>query len=150
MYVADPNLWAPFPDGGRSRSGSTTRRPRRASTRWACRVDDVDGYWAYEHVFDEMRQRLRTRGRDTWIGDSPGRDELEALLGDDQWMIDILFDASIGDVLDHYVDDERLKDALYGQGVIGAFAGPRDWGTASVKLMHYQGDLGARARCGAT
>ena len=89
-----------------------------------------------------MRQRLRTRGRDTWVGDSPGRDELEELLGHDQWMIDILFDASIADVLDHYIDDERLKDALYGQGVIGAFAGPRDWGTASVKLMHYQGDLG--------
>ena len=25
--------------------------------------------------------------------------------------------------------------------MIGAYAGPRDWGTASVKLMHYQGDL---------
>ena len=56
-------------------------------------------------------------------------------------MIDILFEASIADVLDHYVADQRLKDALYGQGVIGAYAGPRDWGTASVKLMHYQGDL---------
>jgi phytoene dehydrogenase-like protein len=63
------------------------------------------------------------------------------MLGHDQWMIDILFEASIADVLDHYVADQRLKDALYGQGVIGAYAGPRDWGTASVKLMHYQGDL---------
>ncbi len=44
-------------------------------------------------------------------------------------------------MLDHYIGDQRLKDALYGQGVIGAYAGPRDWGTASVKLMHYQGDL---------
>ena len=34
-----------------------------------------------------------------------------------------------------------MKDALYGQGVIGAWAGPRDPGTASIKLMHYQGDL---------
>ena len=56
-------------------------------------------------------------------------------------MIDILFEASIADVLEHYVSDRRLVDALYGQGVIGAYAGPRDWGTASVKLMHYQGDL---------
>ena len=63
------------------------------------------------------------------------------MLGHDQWMIDILFDASIADVLDEYIDDQRMKDALYGQGVIGAYAGPRDWGTASVKLMHYQGDL---------
>ena len=63
------------------------------------------------------------------------------MLGHDQWMIDILFEASIAEVLDHYVTDQRLKDALFGQGVIGAYAGPRDWGTASVKLMHYQGDL---------
>jgi phytoene dehydrogenase-like protein len=63
------------------------------------------------------------------------------MLGHDKWMIDILFEASIGDVLDHYVSDQRIKDALFGQGVIGAYAGPRDWGTASVKLMHYQGDL---------
>ena len=56
-------------------------------------------------------------------------------------MIDILFDASIADVLESYVSDPRLQNALYGQGIIGAYAGPRDWGTASVKLMHYQGDL---------
>jgi phytoene dehydrogenase-like protein len=34
-----------------------------------------------------------------------------------------------------------MKDALYGQAIIGAWAGPRDPGTASIKLMHYQGDL---------
>jgi phytoene dehydrogenase-like protein len=88
-----------------------------------------------------MRKLLRTGSRDSWIGESPTRDELEAMLGHDQWMIDILFEASISDVLDHYVSDQRIKDALFGQGVIGAYAGPRDWGTASVKLMHYQGDL---------
>ena len=39
-----------------------------------------------------------------------------------------------------------MKDALYGQGqgVIGAWAGPRDPGTASIKLLHYQGDLGGQ------
>ncbi|MCI0687419.1 MAG: hypothetical protein L0Y54_09325, partial [Sporichthyaceae bacterium] len=44
------------------------------------------------------------------------------------------------EVLDYYVSDQRLKDALFGQGVIGAYAGPYDWGTASVKLMHFMGD----------
>jgi len=142
VYIADPNLWAPFPDGGSFGQWLDDAKTQASLDAMGLSRHDVDGYWAYEHVFDEMRQRLRTRGRDTWVGDSPGRDELEALLGHDQWMIDILFDASIADVLDHYIDDERLKDALYGQGVIGAFAGPRDWGTAAVKLMHYQGDLG--------
>ncbi len=87
-----------------------------------------------------MRLRLRKGPRDTWVGDSPSRAELEELLGD-RLMIDALFEASIADVLDEFVSDQRLKDALFGQGVIGTFAGPRDAGTASVKLMHYQGDL---------
>ena len=56
-------------------------------------------------------------------------------------MLDIVFEASIADVLDDYISDQRLKDALFGQGVIGTWGGPKDTGTASIKLMHYQGDL---------
>src|SRR6201991_5353983 len=56
-------------------------------------------------------------------------------------MIDLCFTASIADVLDEYLDDQRLKDALFGQGVIGTWGGPREPGTASIKLMHYQGDF---------
>ena len=56
-------------------------------------------------------------------------------------MLDIVFNASISDVLDDHMHDQRLKDALFGQGVIAAYGGPKDPGTASIKLMHYQGDL---------
>src|SRR3977135_4580210 len=56
-------------------------------------------------------------------------------------MQDIVFDASIAEVLDEYLTDQRLKDALFGQAVIAAYGGPKDHGTASIKLMHYQGDL---------
>jgi phytoene dehydrogenase-like protein len=52
-----------------------------------------------------------------------------------------VFHASIAEVLDEHVSDQRIKDALFGQGIIGAWAGPKDPGTASIKLMHYQGDL---------
>ena len=90
---------------------------------------DIKGYWAYEEIFDEMRKRLRTGGSDSWIGASPSRAELEEMLGGDRTMIDILFDASIADVLESYVSDRRLQNALYGQGIIGAYAGQRDWGT---------------------
>src|SRR5262249_29249014 len=102
---------------------------------------DIEGYWAYEHIFDEIRQRLRTRGRDSWVDDTPTRHELEELLHGEQEMLDIVFEASIADVLDNYMTDQRLKDALFGQGVIAAYGGPKDKGTASIKLMHYQGDL---------
>ena len=56
-------------------------------------------------------------------------------------MIDLCFEASIADVLDAHLDDERLKTALFGQGIIGTWGGPYEPGTASIKLMHYQGDL---------
>ena len=65
-------------------------------------------------------------------------------------MIDIVFNASISDVLDDHLSDQRLKDALFGQGVIAAYGGPKDPGTASIKLMHYQGDLEGQGPCGAT
>ena len=71
----------------------------------------------------------------------PDRAELERILGGDRELIGMLFEDSIEDVLDRYVDDQRLKDALCGQGLIGTFAGPRDPGTASIHLMHSQGDL---------
>ena len=59
-------------------------------------------------------------------------------------MIDLVFEASIADVLDDHLSDERLKTALFGQGIIGTWGGPRDPGTASIKLMHFQGDMGGQ------
>src|SRR5436190_831514 len=67
--------------------------------------------------------------------------ELERLLGDDDELVSVAFEESVATTLDRYIADERIKHALFGQGVIGAFAGPRDPGTASVRLMHHQGDL---------
>ena len=139
--VADPNLWVPFTDG--TSFGQWLDDDRTNADLKALKVSakDIDGYWAYEHLFDEIRRRLRTGERDTWVGESPTRAELEDLLQGEQTMIDVLFDASIAEVLDDHMSDQRLKDALFGQGVIGAWAGPKDKGTASIKLMHYQGDL---------
>jgi phytoene dehydrogenase-like protein len=103
---------------------------------------DIQGMLDYEDMFDRLRLALRTGPEgDSWQGDSPTREQLEKRLGDDGELISVLFEESIADTLDRYVDDQRMKDALYGQGVIGAWAGPRDPGTASIKLMHYQGDL---------
>ena len=140
IYVADPQLWVPFDDG--SAFGQWMDHERTVAGLKAIGLPDkeIEGYVAYEKFFDDMRRKLRKGPRDTWVGASPSRAELEEILGDRQ-MIDALFEASIADVLDEFVTDRRLKDALFGQGVIGTFAGPRDPGTASVKLMHYQGDL---------
>ena len=94
------------PRGLRRRSaavGAVRRRHRvravdgpRADRRRACRSigisgKEIDGYVAYEKFFDDMRLKLRKGARDTWVGDSPSRAELEEILGD-QLMIDALFD----------------------------------------------------------
>jgi len=142
VFVADPNLWVPFADGtslaqfvDHDRTVAHLR-DNRFSER------DIEGMFAYEDMFDRLRLALRAGAAgDTWRGESPTRAELEKALGHDGELISVLFEESIADTLDRYVTDQRMKDGLYGQGVIGAWAGPRDPGTASIKLMHFQGDL---------
>jgi phytoene dehydrogenase-like protein len=140
-FVADPNLWVPFDDGTSFAQWLDDNKTQANLEALKVSKRDIDGYWAYEHLFDEIRRRLRTGDRDTWLGGTPTRDEIEELLKGEQTMIDIVFNASIADVLDDHMTDQRLKDALFGQGVIAAYGGPKDPGTASIKLMHYQGDL---------
>ena len=139
--------WPTRTSGFRSRTGppsassSTTTRTQQSLDALGLSKQDIDGYWAYEELFDDVRKLLRKGARDTWIGDTPTRAEIEEMLGDDQEKIDLVFEDSIADVLGRYIDDERLKTALFGQGVIGTWGGPFDHGTASIKLMHYQGDM---------
>jgi phytoene dehydrogenase-like protein len=141
FFVADPNLWVPFEDGSSFGQWLDDEKTQRDLEAMGVAKKDIDGYWAYEHLFDEVRRKLRTGPRDTWVGDSPSRPEIEELLGHSREMIDLCFTASIAEVLDDYLDDQRLKDALFGQGVIGTWGGPHEPGTASIKLMHYQGDF---------
>ncbi|MGE5408544.1 MAG: phytoene desaturase family protein [Syntrophothermus sp.] len=141
VFVADPNLWVPFDDGTSFGQWLDDARTQANLEEMGISKKDIEGYWAYEELFDEARKRLRTGARDSWVGDTPTRPELEEMLHGEQEMIDLLFEASIADVLDEYLGDQRLKDALFGQGVIGTWGGPREPGTASIKLMHYQGDL---------
>jgi phytoene dehydrogenase-like protein len=140
-WMADPNLWVPFEDGTSFGQWLDDAKTQRNLEELGVSKADIAGYWAYEELFDEARRRLRKGRRDTWVGDAPTRDEIEELLEGDRAMIDLLFEASIADVLDDHIGDERLKTALFGQGIIGTWGGPREPGTASIKLMHYQGDM---------
>jgi phytoene dehydrogenase-like protein len=142
VIPADPALWCPFRDGSSFASfldrGRTAEHLRRNGFSEA----DVRGVVSYQEVFGRIRRLLREGpAGDTWSGPSPGRAEIERILGRDRELISIVFEESIAETLDRYVSDQRLKDALMGQGVIGTNAGPRDPGTASVHLMHHQGNL---------
>ncbi len=138
---ADPNLWCPFPDGtsfAQFLSDEDTAEHMRAN---GFSEADIRGALAYEATFDRIRQLLRSGAAgDTWRGTSPSRERIEQTLGDDE-LIAIVFEEPIAETLARYVSDERLAHALFGQGIIGEWAGPRDPGTASVHLMHGMGEV---------
>jgi len=135
VHPVDPHLWCPFQDG-------------TALALWddpsAGRETPDPGYLAYEALFARLRRALRETGPDTWLGPAPSRAELEERLGHDPELIDVLFEASIAEVIERHVADERLRIALHGQGLIGTFAGPRDRGTAAIHALHSLGTLEGR------
>jgi phytoene dehydrogenase-like protein len=143
VHIVDPHLWCPFEDGTSVALWDDDDRSAHAVA--AVSPGDVDGYAAYTALFARLRRALRAGRRDTWVGDAPDRGELEELFADDPEAKEVLFEASIADVVERHVRDERLRTALHGQGIIGTNAGPRDRGTAQVHLMHTSGTLQGRA-----
>jgi len=138
---ADPHLWCPFEDG--TALALWDDPARSAAEVRSLAPGDVDGYLAYDALFARIRRALRgTRPEDDlWLGTAPDRDALADRLEHDPVALDIVFRASIADVIEDHVRDERLRTALHGQGVIGTWAGPRDEGTAAIHLMHASGTL---------
>jgi phytoene dehydrogenase-like protein len=147
VTAADPNLWCPFPDATSFAQflddEATAAHMRENGFSGA----DINGALAYEETFDRIRRLLRAGpGGDLWRGPSPSRERIEEILGDEE-LISIVFEEPIADTLARYVSDERLAHALFGQGVIGEWAGPRDSGTASVHLMHAMGEVEGHGGC---
>jgi phytoene dehydrogenase-like protein len=138
---ADPNLWCPFADGtsfAQFLDDGDTEAHMRAN---GFSEPDIRGALAYEETFDRIRRLLRAGpAGDLWRGPSPSRERIAEILGDDE-LISIVFEEPIADTLARYVSDERLVHALFGQGIIGEWAGPKDPGTASVHLMHGMGEV---------
>jgi phytoene dehydrogenase-like protein len=142
VHPVDPHLWCPFDDGTSLALWDDADRSAAAVARLA--PGDVEGFLAYDALFGRIRSALRQGSRDTWVDDAPGRDEIEELLGHDREAIEVVFEASIADVVERYVKDERLRTALHGQGIIGTNAGPRDPGTAAIHVLHSLGTIEGR------
>ena len=141
IRIADPALFIPFDDGTAFVDWADETRTVAGLRELGISDSDIQGYRDYNERFDRCRRLLRKGERDTWVGDSPDRGEIEELLGGERELIDLVFEASIADVLDDCVSDQRIKDALYGQGLIAAWGGPRTPGTAAIHLMHHMGEL---------
>jgi phytoene dehydrogenase-like protein len=152
VQVVDPHLWCPFTDGTSVTLWGDDART--AASVAAVSARDVEGFLAYAGLFARIRRALRGstgphRGstvppRDLWFGAAPDRAEVEERLGHDVEAVEALFEASIADVVERHVGDERLRTALHGQGIIGTYAGPRDPGTALVHAMHAMGTVEGR------
>ena len=90
-----------------------------------------------------LRDALRPDGPgDVWIGHAPSRENLEKRLKGDRDAINMLFEWSMVEYVEHFLSDERLQIAYLGQGVIGTNASPHDPGTASIHFHHQSGRLG--------
>jgi phytoene dehydrogenase-like protein len=139
VTLLDPSLWCPFPDGTSIALWSDP--DRTAAEVAALSPGDVEGFLAYEAIFERIRVALRLGARDTWLDHAPDRAELDALFAGDAEALEVLLHRSIADVVEEHVRDERLRALLHGQGVIGTWAGPRDPGTAGVHAMHGLGTL---------
>ena len=139
--IADPELFIPLSDGTAFVQWLNPRRTAAALRDAGFADADVRGLAAYNERFDRIRRLLREGPRDTWIGEAPSRAEIEELLGGERYLTDVVFEASIADVLDEHFADPRIKDALCPQGLIGVHGGPRTPGTAAIHLMHHMGVL---------
>ena len=141
IRVADPELFIPFEDGTAFVQWTSEARTELALREAGFAEAEIRGLHDYNELFDRIRRLLRRGERDAWVGDSPSRVEIEELLGGERELIDVVFEASIADVLDEHFGDERIKRALYPQGLIAAYGGPRTPGTAAIHLMHHMGEL---------
>ena len=140
-FLVDPTQWTPFEDGTSLYQWHDDAKTMASVE--ALSPTDVEGFLAYEALFDRICDGLRRGPRgDTWLGDAPDRAEIEELFADDPEARDVVLEASIADVVERHVRDPRLRTALHGQGVIGTFAGPREPGTAWIHAHHSLGTIG--------
>ena len=104
---------------------------------------DVEGWREMSDVIRRLRDSLRPADNDDlWLNNAPTRDEIEDRLSNDEEARALLFDWSMAEFVERYIEDERLQVAYLGQGVIGTNASPFDKGTASIRFHHASGRLG--------
>ena len=104
---------------------------------------DVPGWRTMNDVIRRLRDALRPAGADDlWLCNTPTREMIEGRLGNDAEARALLFDWSMAEFVERYLEDERLQIAYLGQGVIGTSASPFDPGTASIRFHHASGRLG--------
>jgi phytoene dehydrogenase-like protein len=134
-------LFVPFLDGSSIQLWDDDERC--AAEVHALCPGDVEGWQEMSDVIRRLRDALRpANSEDLWLSDAPTREQIEERLGNDEEARSLLFDWSMAEFVERYVEDERLQVAYLGQGVIGTNASPFEKGTASIRFHHASGRLG--------
>lgn len=134
-------LFVPFDDGSSVQLWEDDARCEAEIQRFA--PGDLAGWRAMNAVMKRARNALRPPDEnDLWIGRAPSRETIEERLAGDAEARSLLFEWSMAEYVERYLDDERLQCALLGQGVIGTNASPFAAGTASIHFHHSCGRLG--------
>ncbi len=140
-HPAAPGLFVPFDDGSSVQLWGDDDRADEEIRRFA--PGDLAGWRAMIALKKRIRDALRPEGLDdVWIGRAPARDEIERRLSGDRDAIALLFEWSMVEFVERYLDDVRLQESLLGQGVIGTNASPDRAGTASIHFHHASGRMG--------
>jgi phytoene dehydrogenase-like protein len=138
---ATAGMFVPFDDGESIQLWDDDARCEEEVRRLA--PGDLKGWRALGDVKRRLRDALRPEGDgDLWIGPAPSREAIERRLGGDVEARKLLFEWSMVEFVEHFLDDERLQTSLLGQGVIGTNASPHDPGTASIHFHHASGRMG--------
>jgi len=137
---ASAGLFVPFEDGTSIQLWDDDERCEDEVRRFA--PGDLAGWHAMKEVLHRLCAAIRPPDeRDLWIGPAPTREMIEDRLHGDPEALGLLFEWSMAEYLERYLEDERLQMAYLGQGVIGTHATPRDAGTASIYFHHFSGRM---------
>ncbi len=141
---AEAGMFVPFEDGSSVRFWSNEERCLDEVKKLS--PPDVKGWQEMGRFVTRIRDALRPADeRDLWLSLSPTRDEIFDRLKGDGDALAFLFEWSMADFVERFLEDERLHVALLGQGVIGTNANPFDRGTASIRFHHSSGRMFGRA-----
>lgn len=143
-FPAIAGMFVPFDDGSSIQMWDDDAKCEEEIRRFAPK--DVKGWIAMHDVKRRIRDAIRPEGPDDiWLCRHPTRERIEARLKGDQEALNVLFNWSMAEYCEYFLDDERLQIAQFGQGIIGTNASPFDPGTASVHYHHSSGRLGGYA-----
>ena len=138
---ASGGMFIPFEDGSSVQLWDDDARCIAEIERFA--PGDVAGWIAMQAVMSRATAAVRPPDeRDMWIGRAPTAAQVQARLNGDTEAINLLFNWSMVEYVQRYLNDERLQMAYLGQGVIGTNASPYERGTASIYFYHFCGRMG--------